>query len=75
MNKPVLLSFFTEQSKQDIKFLWTLVYCKRFKSSIAGQDGFHSLETVLGLKMHAFFDADQDPGSKIFSTLDPESGI
>jgi hypothetical protein len=60
-----------------------LVYCKSFKSSIAGQDPdginiriwIHSLETVLGLKMHAFFDADQDLGSKIFSTLDPESGI
>ena len=30
-----------------------------------------SLETIFGLKKLHLFDADQDPGSHIFLTLDP----
>jgi hypothetical protein len=33
------------------------------------------LETIFGLKVFKFFDADPDPGSGIFLTRDPESGI
>jgi DNA topoisomerase VI subunit A len=32
---------------------------------------FQSLETVFGLKIIKFFDADPDPGSRIFLNLDP----
>jgi hypothetical protein len=32
-----------------------------------------SLETIFGLKILKFFDADPDPGSEIFLTLDPGS--
>jgi len=34
-----------------------------------------SLETVFGLKIHKFFDADADPGSGNFLTMDPGSGM
>ncbi len=36
---------------------------------------FRSLEAVLGLKILKFLDADPDPGSEIFLTLDSGSGI
>ncbi len=35
-------------------------------------DGF---ETIFGIKILKFFDADPDPGSGIFLTLDPGSGM
>jgi hypothetical protein len=34
-----------------------------------------SLETFFGLKILKFFDADANPGSVIFFTLDPGSGM
>ncbi len=34
-----------------------------------------SLETFFGLKIFKFFDTDANPGSGIFSTLDPGSGM
>jgi hypothetical protein len=34
-----------------------------------------SLETIFGLKILKFFDADSDPGSGIFLTLSPGSGM
>ncbi len=34
-----------------------------------------SLETVCGLKILKFFDADPDPGSGILLTFDPGSGL
>jgi hypothetical protein len=34
-----------------------------------------SLETFVFVKIFKFFDADADPGSGIFLTLDPESGM
>jgi hypothetical protein len=34
-----------------------------------------SLETIFGLKIIKFFDAVSDPGSGIFLTLDPRSGM
>jgi hypothetical protein len=34
-----------------------------------------SFETIFGLKILKFFDADLDPGSGIFLTLDPLSGM
>ena len=33
-----------------------------------------SLETIFGVILIKFFDADPDPGSRIFLTLDPGSG-
>jgi hypothetical protein len=30
-----------------------------------------NIETIFGLKIHKFFDAELDPGSEIFLTLDP----
>jgi hypothetical protein len=36
---------------------------------------FESLETIVWLKILKFFDADPYPGSIIFLTLDPGSGI
>jgi hypothetical protein len=32
---------------------------------------FESLETIFGLKILKFYDADMDPGSGIFLILDP----
>jgi hypothetical protein len=46
------------------------------KSESGYQDHIsESLETTFWVKILKFFDADADPGSGIFLTLDPKSGI
>ncbi len=43
-------------------------------SGVNNQDHISkSLETIFGVKILQFFDADPDPGSDIFLTLDPGS--
>ena len=48
----------------------------RFGSGVIIPDRIsESLETIFGLKILKFFYVDPDPGSGIFLTLDPGSGI